>query len=710
MSSLRWLAFALLLFFPQVSPAATVDDYAPPAAGSVKIVRDRYGVPHIVARDDWSLMYGVGYAQAEDQLENLYLNLLRGQGRVAEREGPSQIIYDHLMRLCEISTRAKQACEQMTPAEREHLDAYVAGVNAYIAEHRADVPDWIEPITPDQIVGFAMYVDTMFCVSHCREDLARAGVKLVELDALERDRDVAFGSNQFAIAPGRSATGATLLSMDPHLPHTGFFRWYEMHLVGPDVNVMGACFYGSPYVSMGRTETTAWCMTVNAPDLGDVFAFTINPDNPHQYKGPDGWRDFVEAKETYGIATPGGLNKTSMVCKRTDVGPVVAERDGIAYVFALPLAEGPSRVRQLDKMARAKSVEEFRAALEPLGIAMFNIVYGDKSGDIYYISNGRVPKRDLRIDSHDLRPGDQAWARWQGFHPLAELPQVENPKSGYLLNTNSGPQNVTPHEAPQPADFVPYLMGQEANSRWRRLAELLAADQSIDWQEMRDYAADTKIEAATQNLPAILSLLRGPAADSPPVADALKVLESWDGRTDLDSRGAALFVALWTDEAFVTTVKANDAASAVKHLIGVTAEFVKTFGALDVPWSEFSRVKRGDVEMGVAGCGVLRTDKGQETIGAALRPSGGEIKKGRRYLGGGSSYGMIVDFAGDTKAVSCLPYGVSSDPKSPHFADQLPLYVKGQFKPAWFFPAEIAANTESEKVLTTGRPETAAGQ
>ena len=132
---------------------------------------------------------------------------------------------------------------------------------------------------------------------------------------------------------------------------------------------------------------------------------------------------------------------------------------------ALPWSETATRVGQLYNMAKARSVVEFQQALTPLGLVMFNIVYADLSGDIFYISNGRIPKRDQRIASHDVRPGDQAWARWQGYHTIDELPQVLNPPCGYLLNTNSGPQNVCPDVAPKTASFPDYVVGQEANSR-----------------------------------------------------------------------------------------------------------------------------------------------------------------------------------------------------------------------------------------------------
>lgn len=704
---MRWGIWFAVLAFGWIQPlaAVTLDEYAPPPTGQVKILRDRYGVPHIIAGDDWSLYYGAGYAQAEDQLENLYLNLLRAEGRAAEQEGFAQVIFDRLMRLFQISARARAGYQGLTAEERLPLEAFTAGVNAYLAAHRAEVPEWVQPIAPEQVVGFALFVDAMFCVSHCRDDLQRAGIKLAGLENWARDDELAFGSNQFAISPGRSTTGAALLSMDPHLSHSGFFRWYEMHLVGPGINALGACFYGSPYVSMGRTPHSAWCMTVNAPDLGDVFVFDIHPENPGQYRGLDGWREFEQSEEELLVANPQGATRQKFVARRTELGPVIVERDGKAYVFALPLGEGSGRVRQLDRMARAANLDEFRAALAPLGLPMFNIVYADRSGDIYYVSNGRVPKRDVRIDSHALRPGHEPWARWQGYHALEEMPQVTNPASGYLLNTNSGPQNVTPDQAPGPDQFVPYLLGQQANSRWRRLAELLAADQAISWEEMRDYAADTQLEAGTQHAATLAQLLRSAAQGDGPAAETGRaiadVLEGWNHRTDLDSRGAALFVTLWTDDELVRAAEAQDGPAALARAAELANAFRNTFAALDVPWGEYNRVRRGDVELGVAGCGILKTGSGRETIGAALRPSTGTLKQGRRYLAGGSSYGMIVDFSGSTRAVSCLPYGVSSRPDSPHFADQLPLYVAGQFKPAWFFPDELAAHQQSLLTLET---------
>lgn len=706
-----------------ISRGAELAQYAPPPAGSVRVVRDQYGVPHIIAADERSLFYGVGYTQAEDQAENVMLNFLRGQGRAAEVEGPGVLVTDHLVRLMQLPAQARRQYEKVSGPSRLHLDAYAEGFNAYVDKHRDRLPAWIEKARGEDVLGFFLYTELMFTVSHCREDLSRAKITIpvtgsdprlrssgrtwidVErITAAAHDRPELFGSNQFAVSPGRSTTGSALLSMDPHLPLSGFYRWYEMHLVGPDINMMGACFFGSPYVTMGRTDRCAWCMTVNSPDLGDVFALTINPDNPRQYKDLDGWKDFEDSVETYRVRDGEKLVERQLPCRRSVLGPVVTEKDGTAYVFALPWTESSNRIEQILLMARSNNVAEFKKSLESLGLVMFNLVYADVHGDIFYISNARLPKRDLRIGSHDLRPGHEPWARWQGFHRSGEMPQVTNPPCGYVLNTNSGPQNVCPDAAPKPADYPPYMMGQNANSRSRRLAALLAADDHISPEEMQTYAADTYLIAADEWVPRMVQLLKSLPQDHPQhelAQEAARVLEQWDRRTDVGSRGAALFVRLASKTPLVSKEldHAQPPAAAVDATLKELQSVRQQLGALDAPWGDFSRIRRGELELAVGGCGAIDPRLSQFV---ALRPTYGIINNtdGKRYAVGGSSYGMVIDFSNGVRAVSCLPFGVSEARSSTHFADHLPLYAQGKFKPAWFEPGEIESHKSGEVVLS----------
>ena len=678
--------------------AETPQDYGAPSAGQVRIVRDTYGVPHIIAQDNHSLFFGVGYSQAEDQLENLAMNYLRSKGRAAEQEGMSELQMDVLIQTLQIPEHARELFSKLEPEIKSQWEGFAAGVNHFIQQKGQEIPKWIEPVEPHEVIAFAMYIDTIFALSHCRNDLLAAGVKLTQ-KIPEANVGEMFGSNQFAVSPKRSATGACMLSMDPHLRLSSFYRWYEMHLVGPEVNAMGACFFGSPYVSMGRTEQTAWCMTVNGPDLGDVFTFAVNPDDPTQYKGVNGWEKFDMSVNKIRVKSADGTVERSFPAMRTDVGPVVSVKDGIAYVFALPMSNDASRADQLYKMMRAKTMPEFRDSIKNLGLVMFNILYADKSGDIFYISNGRVPKRDTRISSDKLRPGDQAWARWQGFHSQADLPQVANPSAGYIVNTNSGPYNVTPEGAPDPNDFPAYMNNHQANSRSRRLDFLLSNDSSLTFEEMKAYATDTTVEVDDEYVARIYTASeQDVGTDTELLQKSVSALKKWDRRTELESRGAVLFHYLAKDNAFNAAVNAGDPKDIALSLVKVAILVQRQFGSIDIPWKEFSRIRRGNIEMGVAGSGGTGSK-----AGPALRPTNGEIKDGKRYCSGGSSYGMIVDFSGKTNAISCLPFGVSDDPSSPFFANMMPLYAERQFKPAWFFPDEVQTNAKSELTLQASK-------
>jgi acyl-homoserine lactone acylase PvdQ len=583
-------------------------------------------------------------------------------------------------------------------------------VNDWLKKNRDHAPPWIEPIRPQDVMRFALFVDEQFTLAHCFHDLDGAGVKFnaAKVTAVVDNRGALFGSNQFVVSPRRSATGAAQLSMDPHLPFLGFYRWYEQHLVGPDYNVMGAGFCGLPFISMGRSDTSAWCMTVNAPDLGDVFVFDINPDDTSQYRDIEGWRKFDDREELFRFRDGKKQTERRLPVRRTALGPVVAQHDGKAYVFALPWTESANRVRQFRDMAQAKSVGEFQDALRSLDLVMFNIAYANAAGDIYYISNGRIPKRDNRISSHDVRPGHESWARWQGFHSLDELPQVLNPPCGYVLNTNSGPQNVCPDVAPRPQEFPDYMMSQQDNSRSRRLSALLAADEKITVDEMRAYATDTQIEAADLWLEKLVGRIQDHLAtnaatlaadDAALLKEVVAVLTAWDRRADLESRGGALFVVICARPEFPAVLDEADFDKTAETILKQARLAKQRWGALNIPWQDFCRIRHGDVELGMVGFGHGGDQFNNPFI--TLRPSTGLILNQRLNCIGGSSYGMIVDFSEGIRAVSCLPFGVSENPQSKHYADQMPLFAKATFKPAWFNPDEVRDHAESQQVLTT---------
>ncbi|MHC5066184.1 MAG: penicillin acylase family protein [Planctomycetota bacterium] len=666
--------------------------------GNVRILRDQYGVPHVYSNSERGLFYGAGYAQAEDQIENLAKNYLRAAGRLAEIEGELALPRDILVRAFGIPEQARTGFSEIDPDIRSHFESFAAGVNAFIAEHREEVPEWIQEVSPEDAVALALYSNLMFTLPHCERDLRNAGVEFVRLAGTGNSATTPMASNQFSVSPGRSGTGAAMLSMDPHLALRGWTRFYEFHLSSPDLNVMGATFLGLPYIGMGHNGRVAWSMTVNSPDLGDVFALELNPGNPLQYRGPTGWEDISSRVESMGVTTPTGLATRRNQFLSTRFGPIVAQGEGVAYAFAIPSIESLSSLRQLYDMSKARDIGSLRTAIAAQGIPLFNILSIDTAGDSYFISSGRIPLRDTRISSKAIRPAAESWAEWKGYHRTDELPQSMGDSSGIMLNTNSGPASVCSDPQLATERFPTYMIGHSANSRSRRLRELLGTDTSVSWEEMREYATDTRIELADRVIPALTAAIAQFGdkfdGDKELLAQCMQVLRSWDRHTDIDSRGAIYFIqiGLHPGSQALLSKGISEPNEVLEIMVDAAQRTIDEFGSLDAPWGDYSRLRIGDLDIPCAGYGDI--------LSPAVRPTRGTLRRGKSVAEVGTAYAMLVDFSGRGRAMSILPYGQSQDPESPHFADQASLYSQGQYKPAWFHRDEVEANKSREYSLT----------
>ena len=304
----------------------------PEHVGNIRIVRDRYGIPHVYADQEAALFFGAGYVQAQDQLENLAKNYLRASGRLAEVEGEAELDRDRMTRAFRLREKAEAGFADLDPEIRAHFTAFAEGVNTFIRERRRHIPSWIKEVAAEDAVALALYTDMMFTLPHCERDLRAAKVTYMRLAGRPSKQDQQLGSNQFAISPGRSGTGAAMLSMDPHLPLRGWPRWYEIHLSGPSLNVMGATFIGLPYVAMGHNGMVAWSMTVNNPDLGDVFALKLNPGNPLQYLGPRGFEEIEARTESMGYRTSSGISERRTRFLSSRFGPIIAQGEAPASI------------------------------------------------------------------------------------------------------------------------------------------------------------------------------------------------------------------------------------------------------------------------------------------------------------------------------------------------------------------------------------------
>lgn len=632
----------------------------------VTICRDSFGVPSIEAKTLKDAMYGVGYVMAQDDAMLMARNYKLARGRLAEADGKTQLTQDGFIRSLGIEEIAEKKAKSLTGQHAELLAAFCAGANKSLAEQKAALPDWIEPFTLTDVLALAQMINIAFPLSDISRELLPG-----------------MGSNQFAVAPKRSANGHALLSIDPHLPWREPFLWYEFALYAPGLAFRGVTLAGMPYGSMGHNDRVAWCMTNNNPDLYDFFTVKTNPENANQYSYHGEWRDFEDATLEMRWREDGELKSRTQKTRRTAWGPMVPFRPQSVKIASL---DSWAMLDQALAMMQAKDAGSLRKSLQKRGFSMWNIVYADVTGKIGYQYNAHLPRRDTAFDWSKPVPGDDPRTKWGELWTLDELPRAENPKSGLLVNGNSAPW-LTPLGDEIPTNAWPrYVTSYGHTTRYDRLAELLSQDDKITVEEAKRYATDTRVPYARKTIALLPQTFPAPSGEDNSLAIAAEILKGWDGSANVDSVGTALYaawlradtrmggLALKAEKGTVWT--SEERGFALAALQKAAEELKRQYGKLQVPWGEVQISQRGQSSVPMGGFNVLA---------AAVMPTWGTFKDGKILCAGGSSFRMIVDL--DPKGVkswSILPYGTAQNPNSPHYADQMALYGKGQYKETHF--------------------------
>jgi len=634
------------------------------------VIRDEYGIPHIYSSTQEGVFYGFGYAQAEDALPSLMLNLLTATGTLSDTflptdrnctfAGYTNFDSDYLIKLLRIPQGAAEKYEQIDSLMREvMIEPFAAGINAYIYENYADLPSWITdnaPVTGIDIA--AMGGLTNFVFSYGGDGM---------------------GSNQWAVSPDRSATGNAMYGGDPHLPWDGILQWYEAHLCGPGINVAGIIFFGLPFIGIGHNEYLAWSQTVNQPDLVDMWIEMLNPFDPMQYLY-DGVPRNITVRPTM-------VNNAMVPMLYTHHGAVVEYNLDEGYAVTMNYsANGDVRgFLEFYLLDTATNLDEFKDALAMLAVPQFNFMYADIYGDIFYVWNAMCPRRSPFFDWSQPVPGWISATEWGPLIPFEELPQVTNPDSGWLQNCNIPPWNVTVDSGIEYGAYPSYLtplltMGEY--SRGMRLTNILTKDKRVTFKEMKEIAVDVYVLLADGVIP----LLPSHSSYSGELRSALRILKQWDRFATKESVAMTLFAYLMEnmDEGETPFQALEDAVGLMMTL----------YGTIEVPWGAVHGVLRGDTFVSLSG--------GPGGWGI-LNPRDGPNIGGVWYCGGGSSFIMVVELEeGNVKACTTLPYGESNDPASPHFDDQLAeLYSQDKLKPAWFYFTDIITHAESFKILTS---------
>ncbi len=404
-------------------------------ARDITIYRDDFGTPHIYATTAEDACYGLGYAQAEDRLEELLTQYRRATGTLSEAFGPDRqnLQNDYRQRLWRHAEISRQKYAELSAKTRAIIEAYLDGVRKFISEHPDKVPAWGAPnLEPWMCVALSRYAIWGWPEGEAGSDLKRGGVTP---DPIEYH-----GSNEWLVGPSRTKDKVPLALIDPHLSWYGTFRFYEARLYGGELEFSGIAIVGLPVPPMGHSRYCSIAFTTGGPDTSDCYVEEVNPANRHQYRYDGKWLDMTVRTEVIRVKEGTKVVEKKVEIDDTRHGPIVARGGNQAYCLKLPYYDQVGVLEQLYRMDTAKNLAEMKLALAPLQLMEQNIMVGTVQGDIYYVRYGRVPIRPAGFDFKRPVPGNTSKSEWQGIHPFQDLLQIENPPQGYMQNCNVSPQ------------------------------------------------------------------------------------------------------------------------------------------------------------------------------------------------------------------------------------------------------------------------------
>jgi acyl-homoserine-lactone acylase len=684
----------------------------------VTITRDDWGIAHVKGHTDAEAVFGMIYAQAEDDFNRIEMNYLVSLGRVAEVEGETAIWKDLRQRLF-IDPHTLQSDYAHSPHWlKDLMQAWASGLNYFLATH----PN----VHPQVLTHFEPWMALSFSEGSVGGDIER--VPLTQLQAFYEKRPLAMtlaerglvfreppGSNGFAIAPSHTRDGHALLLINPH---TSFFFRSELQMTSDTgLNAYGAATWGQFFIYQGFNAKAGWMHTSSGVDNVDEFAETI-------VEGPHGSRSYRYGKKLRPVNTntvtlsyrkaDGSTGTRSFTTYATHHGPIVREADGKWIAFAL-MNRPVAALEQSFLRTKATDYASFLKAARLRANSSNNTLFADSKGEIAYLHPQFVPVRDNRFDYRKPVDGSDPATDWKGLHSLESLPHVVSPANGWVMNTNNWPWTAAGADSPKAANFPRYMDQVGESPRGQHAILVLNAQRKFTPQTLIAAAFDPYLTAFARFVPLLLEAYdRLPAQDptKATLAEPIELLRGWDYRWGLDSAPTSLAVfwgeALWK----VASQPAKDADMSVWDYIAerttdmqkltalgaASQHLTKDFGSLTVPWSEINRFQRND------GAIVQTFDDSKPSIPVPFTSSqwgslaafGAKSYPGtRRYYGTvGNSFVAVVEFGPTVRALAITAGGESGDPVSRHFTDEAQRYAEGNLRPVYFYPADLAAHTQ----------------
>jgi acyl-homoserine-lactone acylase len=656
------------------------------AGERITIIRDEFGVPHIFAATAAGAAYGSGYAQAEDRLEEMMRNYRKAEGTMAEVFGESWFRHDYRQRMWRHRRVAEEHYNELNPQTRAVIEAFQAGVRQFMKEHPEQVPAWAPKLEPWQLVALGRFTIWGWPEGEAGSDLQRAGI--------EPDPVAYHGSNEWLLAPWRTAMHAPIAVVDPHLSWYGETRYYEMRVYGGDVAYSGGARVGLPFPTLGHSRYVSVAMTTGGPDTSDVYEEEVR-DGKYRFHGE--WRPVQSWTEKVGVKTGDKIDWKPVTIDFTHHGPIVAHKNGKAYAMALPYSSEFRLIEQALAMITARNLVEMKKALAMRQYMAQNIMVGTVDGDIYYLRNGRVPVRPAGCDPSKPMPGTGE-CEWQGIHPIEDLPQIENPPQGYMQNCNISPWVMLKDSPLTPEKFAahPYLYNAArtpAHQRAAMVLDLLAAAKDVTADQALGIAFSTEIYKA--------DLWQDRIRKTGANGEFARMILDWNRHSDADSQGALAY--------YLFKMSLGERSKLVEPPDDLSDEEVRA--GLD----RAQRHLKSDLPPGAVYGTLFRVGRegstrnwpvGGGTVAAAGMATPRAIgfdKKGDIMLGrSGQTSTQVVILTKPPQSWMVIPLGESDHPESPHFDDQAEkLFSHARAKPTYFLRRdELEKHATAVKDLT----------
>ena len=684
-------------------------------AQAVTIIRDDFGVPHIYAATDADAVFGLLYAQAEDDFPRIERNYVWAIGRLAEAEGESAIFSDLRARLYMTTDEAKAAYAASPDWLRALCDGFADGLNYYLAMHPEVEPTVLERFEPWMPMFFFEG-----SIGGDIEQIPLAGIKAfygagesIELAAIEQARAPDFGyerhlgSNGFAIAGEHTASGDAMLLINPH---TTFYFRGEVHVVSDEgLDAYGAVTWGQFFVYQGFNAHTGWMHTSTYVDFIDEFVEdTIEQDGGLFYRYGDELRPVAVSEVTLKYKDGDRLSERSFPTYRTHHGPITHMIDG-KWVATKINWDPVKALQQSYLRTKQQGLDGFLGIMDIRTNSSNNTVYADSGGNIAYFHGNFVPIRDPGFDFSRPVDGSDPATDWLGLHEVDETITVINPPNGWIQNCNSTPFTAAGSFSPKPEDYPVYMAPDAENFRAVHAQRVLDGVSDLTLDGLLELAYDPYLPGFETLIPGLIAAYDANSDAWPQLAGPIDALRSWgfivsadsvpmtlahfygmqyraDGENPAGLSGMALINYFGTDAPYTERLRVF-----AETIDGLTA----AFGRWDIAWGEVNRYQRlsGDIDLNYDDqapslpVGMAAGDWGALASFRARRFPGTK----RIYGYSGNSFVAAVEFGDQVKAKTILIGGQSGDPASPHFDDQTRRYLDRDFKDVAYYREDVEA-------------------